>query len=338
VAGKRKRKRRTTARERKARLRVVVVLVTLVAGLVWAWLGPDMRELAGISGTGPPDRDGAVRVISWNLANFEGSASGHDLERMREVIEDLDPDVIAVQEIKDPEALAALLPGWELRLSSKGGRGRQKVGLAWRPDRVALLDSAEHPELSIGGRVRPAISAYLRASDGGPDFWLIVVHLKAMPDSVALRRDAQWPVLADIADGCLTRTAGAGDRDLIVVGDFNTTGPPGQGPLGPALEQGELAKVLGPASLRRLTSATGCTAYYDGQRRDAWKEPSEIDLMWVRGLEESLDASAEVHSGTHCAASSCEDFRSTDAYPVRDYESVSDHCPVVLDLHRADDD
>ena len=337
MARKRKRKRRTSKRERRARQRLFAVLLTLIGGLVWAWLGPDLRELSGISGKGPPRRADAVRVVSWNLANFKGSISGHDLERMREVIEDLDPDVIAVQEVKDPAALAALLPDFELRLSSKGGRGHQLLGVAWRPDRVELLDSAEHPELSIGGRVRPALSAYLRAADGGPDFWLVVVHLKAMPDSMPLRRE-QWPVLAEIAQGCLGRSPGAGDSDLIVVGDFNTTGPPGHGALGPAFEQSELAKVFAPASVRRLTSATGCTAYYDGQRRDAWKEPSEIDLVWVRGLDESLDANAEVHSGTHCAASRCEDFRSTDAYPVRDYESVSDHCPVVLDLRRADDD
>jgi endonuclease/exonuclease/phosphatase family metal-dependent hydrolase len=158
-----------------------------------------------------------------------------------------------------------------------------------------------------------------------------------MPDSLALRRE-QWPVLAEITKGCLARPIGLGDSDLIVMGDFNSTGSPGQGPKGPAIEQAELATALAPTGIRRLTSATGCTAYYDGQRRDAWKEPSEIDLVWVRDLDESLDANTEVHSGTHCAASRCQDFRSTDAYPVRDYESVSDHCPVVLDLRRADDD
>ena len=76
----------------------------------------------------------------------------------------------------------------------------------------------------------------------------------------------------------------------------------------------------------------------DGRRRDAWKEPSEIDLVWTRDLAESLAAEAQVHSGTHCAAKRCRDFRSTEAYPLRDYEFVSDHCPVILDLTRADDD
>ncbi|PRQ02848.1 Endonuclease/Exonuclease/phosphatase family protein [Enhygromyxa salina] len=332
MAAKRKRKRRLSKRKRAKRRRIAAVLATLIAGLVWAWIGSNMRALTGLAGAGPPRRGDAVRVVSWNLANFRGHASGHDLTRMREVIEALDPDVIAVQEIKDPEALAALLPGWELRLSAKGGRGHQLLGVAWRPERVELLDSAEHPELSIGGRVRPALSAYLRARDGGPDFWLVIVHLKAMPDSVEVRRK-QWPKLVDIAADTQTR-----DGDLIVVGDFNTTGPPGGGRRGPAIEQLELSEALAPAGLRRLTNATGCTAYYDGRRRDAWKEPSEIDLVWVRELDESLDVDAQVHSGTHCASERCGDFRSTEAYPLHDYESVSDHCPVVVDLRRTDDD
>jgi endonuclease/exonuclease/phosphatase family metal-dependent hydrolase len=337
VAKRKRKRRRRSKRERKKRQRFALVLLTLFLGLVWAWIGPQLRGLIGISGSVPARSEDVVRVASWNLANFRGRASKHDLDRMREVIEELDPDVIAVQEVKDPEALAELLDGWELHLSSKGGRGHQLLGLAFRPERVELLDSAEHPELSIGGRVRPAYSAYLRARGGGPDFWLVVVHLKAMPDGLELRRE-QWPKLAEVAAGTLARGPRAHDEDLLILGDFNSTGPPGSGPGGPALEQRELAGVLAQTKLRRLSSATGCTAYYDGERRDAWKEPSEIDLVWARGLTESLDADARVYSGTHCAAERCRDFRSTDAYPLRDYEFVSDHCPVVLDLTRADDD
>lgn len=311
-------------------------LVVLFA-IAWIWLGASVRELTGVSAPEPARAEQSLRVVSWNLANFEGEASKHDLARIREVIAALDPDVLALQEIKSAEALSALLPEWELIASEKGGRGRQRLAIAWRRDRVRLLASEEHPQLSLGGRVRPGLSGYLRGHEDGPDFWLLVVHLKAMPDSLDVRRE-QWPLLLEIAD-VLTREGiggvGQGDRDLLIVGDFNSTGPPGSKP---AVEQRELASVLGPAGLRRLPSATGCSAYYDGKRRDAWKEPSEIDLVWARALDESLEVDARVFSGTHCAASRCRDFRSTAAYPVRDYESVSDHCPVVVDLLRADDD
>jgi endonuclease/exonuclease/phosphatase family metal-dependent hydrolase len=323
------RKRRPSKRERQKRLRWFTLAVVVCVAIAWIWLGAGIRELAGISAPGPEPRGQALRVVSWNLANFEGQRSGHDLARIREVIAELDPDVLALQEIKDPQALAELLPDWELKVSEKGGSGRQRLAIAWRSDRVTLLESEEHPQLSINGRVRPGLSGYLRGSDGGPDFWLLVVHLKAMPDSLALRRE-QWPRLLEIAEATAKR-----DRDLLIVGDFNSTGPPGGKP---DVEHQELDLALAPAGLRRLRCAIGCTAYYDGQRRDSWKEPSEIDLMFARDLAESLTQDAQVHTGTHCSASRCRDFRSTDAYPVRDYESVSDHCPVVVDLVRADDD
>jgi endonuclease/exonuclease/phosphatase family metal-dependent hydrolase len=324
-----KRKRRPNKRERQRRLRWFSFALVVMIAVAWIWLGAGVRELLGVSGPGPEPRDDALRVVSWNLENFEGEASGHDLARIREVIEELDPDVLALQEIKNPEALAALLPGFELRVSEHGGRGHQRLAIAWRSDRVTLLSSEEHPQLSLDGRVRPGFSGYLRGADGGPDFHLLVVHLKAMPDALHLRRE-QWPQLIEIAEATRDR-----DRDLLIVGDFNSTGPPGTEP---AVEHRELDVALAPAGLRRLHCATGCTAYYDGQRRDSWKEPSEIDLVWVRDLGESLAADAEVFSGTHCAASGCRDFRSSDSYPVRDYERVSDHCPVVVDLVRADDD
>jgi endonuclease/exonuclease/phosphatase family metal-dependent hydrolase len=337
VAGNRKRKR-PSIQQRRRRRSLAVLVLTLLGAIMWAWLGPKLREQGGLSGVGPPARgDDQLRVVSWNLANFDGSPSDHDLARMREIIEQLDPDVLAVQEVKNPEALAALLPGWEISLSSAGGRGHQLLGVAVRPDRVDLLEHAEHPQLSLDGHVRPGFSAYLRAHEHGPDFWLVVVHLKAMPDAIDLRR-SQWPLLATLARDGLGQGPGARDHDLLIVGDFNTTGPVGAGARGPAIEQAELAQLLDGAQLRRLPNASGCTAYYDGQRRDAWKEPSEIDLVWARDLAESLEADTEVRSGTHCAEERCRDFRSTDSYPVRDYELVSDHCPVVLDLAMADDD
>ena len=333
--GKHERKR-ASKQQRRRRQSLALVVLALLGALAWAWVGPLLRERGGLSGAGPSPHGDEIRVVTWNLENFAGVPSEHDIERMREVIERLDPDVLAVQEIKDPDALAALLPGWEIALSSEGGRGHQFVGVAVRPDRIELLEHAEHPQLSLGGHVRPAYSAYLRAREGGPDFWLVVVHLKAMPNGIDLRRE-QWPMLAALADE-LAQRPGATDPDLVIMGDFNTTGPEGAGARGPALEQAELAEVLDVTGLRRLRNAGGCTAYYDGQRRDAWKEPSEIDLVWTRDLAESLESTTEVHSGTHCAEERCRDFRSTEAYPVRDFESVSDHCPVVLDLARADDD
>jgi endonuclease/exonuclease/phosphatase family metal-dependent hydrolase len=338
VSRKRKPRRRPSKAARRRQLRWISVGLVVLIAIAWIWLGAEVRQLSGVTSSEPKRREDSLRVVSWNIANFEGDPAQHDLARIREVIERLDPDVLALQEIKRGEALTELLPDWDMVVSERGGRGHQKLVIAWRRDRVTLLASEEHPQLSLGGRVRPGLSGYLRGRDGGPDFWLVVVHLKAMPSAIDLRRE-QWPQLLEIVEGLVGRGGPGGvgkdDRDLLIVGDFNSTGPPGGQP---AIEHRELELALGPIGLRRLPSATGCTAYYDGQRRDAWKEPSEIDLIWARDLAESLRPDAQVFSGTHCASSRCRDFRSTTAYPVRDFERVSDHCPVVVDLLRADDD
>lgn len=314
------------------RRRLLKLAAVLVAVLGWALLRAQLAEPLGLDGARAQQRADAFRVISWNLANFRGDPDEHDLERMAEILGELDPDVIAVQEVKDPAALAKLLPAFELRLSEAGGRGGQHLGIAYHRERVELLAASEHPELSLDGRVRPALSAYVRGREGGPDLWLLVVHLKAMSRGIEERRE-QWPMLAAIAERLPAATPDAApDRDLLVLGDFNTTGcADGKGPAG---EQAELATVLAPAGLRRLPNATGCSAYYEGGRRDAWKEPSEIDLIWVRGLEGWLAPEPQVFSGTMCAALACTQARSTEPYPLRDYAFVSDHCPLILDLDR----
>ncbi|MFV8752734.1 endonuclease/exonuclease/phosphatase family protein [Nannocystaceae bacterium ST9] len=319
----------------RARGLALLALTLLFAGFWWGF-GDRLRDDLGLAGAPLPERDESLRVVSWNLENFTGDPASHDLERLREVIAELDPDVLALQEVKDPDALAELLPEFELLASHGGGKGNQKVAIAWRPDRVErIAGPIEHAELGLGGRVRPGLSAYLRGR-GGPDLWLVVVHLKAMSDGLELRRE-QWRSLVAIAEAARGREAGGEppDADLLIIGDFNSTGP-ADGSW--ADEQRELAAALAPAELRRIPSRDGCTAYYDGRRRDAWKEASEIDLVWARGLEESLDGATRVLAGTHCARHSCQAFRSSDAYPEPDYERLSDHCPVVLDLTRADDD
>lgn len=303
----------------------------LVALLVLGyWLTGDLlREGLGLPGSGAaPGKGAALRVATWNLHNFP--SPGQDQARLRERLHGLDADLIAVQEIHEPGALQALLPGFTLALSEHGGRGQQRLGVAFDPQVLGLVEPArEHPQLGMRGHVRPGLSVYLRAHEGGPDFHVLVVHLKAMSDGYSLRTQ-QWHLLADLARDLLAR-----DPDLILLGDFNATGPAKGTP------QAELAAVeaiLGPLGLRRLAASEPCSAYWDGVRRDAWQEPSLLDLVWVAGLDEGLDAATRVQPLHHCARHHCQSFRSTDAYPEPDFADLSDHCPVILDLAPGRDD
>lgn len=319
----------------------------LVAALVIAYglLGEHLRDGLGLPGSGDaPTRGAGLRLATWNLHNFpapdpadrpdvsgrELFASAQDRARLGDRLRGLDADLLAVQEVLEPAALQALLPGWTLHLSEHGGRGHQRLGIALDPDVLEIIGPArEHAGLAMGGRVRPGLSAYLRARDGGPDFHALVVHLKAKSDGYALRAQ-QWSLLAEIAAELLRR-----DPDLIILGDFNATGPAGGSP---ETELAALAAVLEPLGLRRLAPAEPCSAYWDGARRDAWQEPSLLDLVWVAGLHEGLGPRDIVHPLHHCARHRCRPFRSTAAHPEPDYADLSDHCPLVLDLAPGQDD
>lgn len=323
-------------------------LVLLLVGL-YAIFGGSFRALVGLEGAAPPAAsDTTLRVITWNLRNFPEPEE--DLELVRSTVEVLQPALLVVQELRDPDALAALFPEHRVLASTRGGRGGQKLAFVYDPARLEPTGpTVEHLELTLGGSVRPAFAAPFRvrgAGFGGDtedkgaqlDFVAIAVHLKAMPDGLELRR-AQWSALASIVDAIRGARDGAlvgssGEPDVIVLGDFNPVGGPRDEPSGVDApdELADLTKALGRAGLRPVPSDLPCTAYWDGVRRDAWKEPSVLDLVWVAGFDTVLAEGARTHVGGFCAKARCEPLRSTAAQPEPALELVSDHCPVVLDI------
>jgi endonuclease/exonuclease/phosphatase family metal-dependent hydrolase len=326
-----------------------IVLVSLV--LAHARWGAALRVALDLPGerVPVPDRAGALRVISWNLRNFPRTDAAdrvrpdegpHDRVRMVAQLRSLDADVIAVQEVKDPAALRSLMPGWSMHLSEEGGRGHQRLGLLFDPARVDLVAGPrEHEDMSGGGRVRPALSATLRRRADGSEFAVVVVHLKSRPSGYALRQ-TQWKTLAAIIASIESPT-------VVVMGDFNATGPArarvASAALHPvALELAALDEIFGALGLIRLENEGGCSAYWEGRQRDAWKEPSLLDLVWLRsagrpsiGLtveQGATDPLPVVHALAHCARYRCQPFRTTRAHPELDFTTMSDHCPLLVDL------
>lgn len=316
------------ARRRQARWLGPLLVIALV--LAWSLLGERLRRALELPGDGgaPGKAAGSLRVATWNLRNFP--AEGQDLARLQTRLHELAGDVIAVQEVHDAAALERLMPGWQLVLSQAGGRGKQRLGFLYDSTRLELVGAPrEHERLAMGGAVRPGLSGYLRAHGGGPDFHVLVVHLKARDEGYALRR-SQWEVLAEIV-----REIAQDDGDVIVLGDFNATGP-ARGR--PEEELSLLDARLGEVGLQRVVNGSGCSTYWDGGQRDAWHEPSLLDLVWVSGLLEAGAAKVVAEPLLHCARHACRPFRSTRTHPERDYADLSDHCPVVVDFAGGGDD
>lgn len=328
---------------RRKRWLVALLLLAVAAG--WQLFGDQLKLRAGLPTPAMPHKRAALRVATWNIENFPGPRQ--DLPALRRAMLDLDADVVAVQEVKDAVALAELFPEYALELSEGGGRGHQRLGLLYDPETITVEQVREYGELGLGGRVRPALGAYVRHRGDGPDFHVLVVHLKAMPDGYDLRRE-QWALLSKIVQQVSRSGPGAGDQDLVLLGDFNAVGDADATPSETG-ERRELAALLGRRALAPVEVAGGCSAYWDGERRDRWKEPSLIDLIWIRDLAEigaersknpvgAASRGPTARVGTHCGQHACRAFESTEAYPEPTYETVSDHCPVVLDLPLSDDD
>jgi endonuclease/exonuclease/phosphatase family metal-dependent hydrolase len=294
----------------------VLVVAVLLAHRLW-------RALSEPAPDGPDTSRDRLAVVSWNLHNFPGE---HDRARMRARIDAVAPHVLAVQEIRDPAALSQLVPGRTVALSERGGSGGQSLGLVL-DDRVELRGGlVEHRALEIGGRVRPAVSAYLRTADAALDLHVVVVHLKAMPDGHATRR-LQWAALADVVARLPWSGPGTGDHDILLLGDFNATGPEGGDA---ADERADLAVVLGAVGLRPIAIEGECSAYWDGTRHDAWLEPALLDLAFVGGALAGEEIVATPLGA--CARAGCAPLRSTAAYPDAEIVGMSDHCPVLVRL------
>src|SRR5579871_6584266 len=126
-----------------------------------------------------------LRVATFNIELYGWRDKRTDDERLVRLLESLDADVIAVQEIADPvrfNAVVGRMRGERRFVSSAcGGRSGLRVGFVWDASRVALDGVREFPELAPDGDGgcdigdRPGLLGAF--SDGKDHFELLVVHL-----------------------------------------------------------------------------------------------------------------------------------------------------------------
>lgn len=290
----------------------------------------------------------AVRVGTWNLRWFpRGTASGRDPDRRTDVrwlacaIASLDVDVLAVQEVmQDPEGRAALLDLEDRLDQLTGGRwraeldacpaGRQHVGLLFDTRRVEVDGAGEVGALNPGddacdGNLRPGFGAHVRFANGA-DAHVIAVHLDSGPQ----RRDF------DNRRRSLARLEGAiaelrrrrPDRDVIVLGDFNTMGCAKCAPASSASQElAELDAALAAPALARLDAQRSplCSSYYRGHA-------ALLDHVLVsRATPGWAHARLELHGP--CAALACGALSRRAERPAA-FARLSDHCPVTAALTR----
>ena len=170
----------------------------------------------------------ALRVGTWNLKNF--SRFGIDEFRfgdIRDLIAQLQPDILAVQEIKAAEApwrdegeawdaLVSQLDGYE------GVRAQWRsedtvVGLLYRTERIEIVGAKELFPTDSWSYPRAPLQVTVKATadEGEAQFDVIVLHLKAYSDveSRSRRFQAVQKLHALLAERM--------DAAALVLGDFN---------------------------------------------------------------------------------------------------------------------
>jgi endonuclease/exonuclease/phosphatase family metal-dependent hydrolase len=168
----------------------------------------------------PAGSDATIDIATWNIENFPATEATPRL--VADLIASLDLDLVAVEEIADTAAFAELvarLPEHEGVLSSHtyGNGTYQKVGFIYRAD---LFELGE-PTLLFTDQgfdfPRPPLAVEVALGDRR--FTAVVVHLKAGVE--AEDRERRAAALTAIEAYLRTIEDGAGDPDVVVLGDFN---------------------------------------------------------------------------------------------------------------------
>jgi len=291
-----------------------------------------------------------ARIGAWNLHWFPDGRPGHarpgrgaDLDWLACGIAWMHVDLLAIEEIKRPpegevglaalrQKLDALTGGsWQSVLDDCPHASSQHVGLLYDSRRVTRKSSATVAALNPLGepcknQLRPGLAGYF-VFPGGLDLSVVAAHLKSGADDRGLaERALSLAAFVAAATGEAQRTS---DRDVLFIGDMNSMGCETCDPL--ISPTAELARIdatfaRGAAPITRVGAEPGCSHHYGGH---------SVLLDWAAKSDLS-----ELPSGRHvtvsgpCGELGCDDLTAE----LRYHRSLSDHCPIWLDLDDRDRD
>jgi exonuclease III len=170
--------------------------------------------------------DSTLEIATWNIQQFPKSAS-QTVESSFEIIQDLDIDLYAVEEITDLNSFNALVNSLT-DYSGIVGTGASSFalwpGIIYKNSVITVSNQQFLFTTDSYNFPRAPYSVYVEYSDGGNifNFTLIVLHLKASSggnesENIQRRRDAIIKLEQYIAD----KLQQGGDPDYILAGDWN---------------------------------------------------------------------------------------------------------------------
>ncbi|WP_168210688.1 endonuclease/exonuclease/phosphatase family protein [Persicimonas caeni] len=249
----------------------------------------------------------SLKVGTFNIQNYPKSE--RQPANALELIDSLELDALGVQEITRPHHFEKAVhvhlgPQWTVLFADQDVRHR--VGLIFDDDVFELLETHTHGETAVTRGARATFEVRLRTETtlAKRTLRIFVVHLKAGGDGGEIRRDQLRrlrPILKD---------AVASGDEVVVLGDFNTTGES---------DRREVAALADAAQLDWTSEELLCTSY--------WSRPSDcpttpLDHILATSPAHSVDAAGA------CETVGCEAEGACPVYVKR----VSDHCPVTAEF------
>lgn len=171
---------------------------------------------------------GEIRVAAWNVQGVEFDSNGtprpvFKAAQLVDAILTIQPDVIALSEVNSLVELKDIVRGLRdndlvYRYTMLSQPVPQKVAILFR-DGIEVDQRRFVPGSDAGqpNRLRKALSARVRA--GNFDFLLVALHLKSGRSSQ--ERATRTTQLGAIRNFISQRTQATGERDVLVVGDYN---------------------------------------------------------------------------------------------------------------------
>ena len=292
--------------------------------------------------------DDTLRLASWNIRWFpDGKPGSGDsdsktaLDWLSCAIVWMDVDALAVQEIKTTTGARDAWDkvtrklndytddDWEVILNSCGSSTSQHVGFLYNKDKLKASERqevwqyngrADDASNACQDNLRPGYLAYFEADDGF-DFYAVSVHSDSGRDSKDLTtRRTAIERIDDVTSGLASI-----DKDIVILGDFNTMGI--DGGISAKQEIKELKDKVADESpgFELLAVKPSCTHYYQ-------KKPGWLDHVLVsQDTTELLADKASVQG--YCALNNCDSL--SGSLPQAAI-SLSDHCPIVVDFQNAD--
>lgn len=260
---------------------------------------------------------------TFNIQSFPHART--ELEAVARALAELDADVVAVQEIGEQASFRRVLE----RASALTGRtyqatlvpscrgraaGRLQVGVVHDASRLQLVATRSLGTGETCPRGQPpGVIASLREGDGGA-IAVASVHFAPGGHRFGERRE-QWMWLTTV----LPRLSAELGAPIVIAGDVNSTGYLDRD----SSERRFIDELVATRGLQLPTGALGCSMYW---LTDGRYEPSLLDHVIVP-RDMSLGASDALGM---CAALAC---APQDEVPP-DFNRVSDHCPVRVELRR----